>query len=264
MKIIAIIVIKNEGDIISATLDNAIRWADKIVVLDNGSSDNSWEIVNNSPSSKVIPFERDEGPYSDGFRARIFEAFKDEMTDSDWWVIQDGDEHYLDNPREFIQNNEIAGHFVLGNKLDVYPKDYTEIGFNPSNFVKAANYTWSEPRLIRHRPGMVWSEKEIWPKPMGIQDKARIRIKHYPCRNKRQMEKRWKDRRASLERNGQYFNHWNLESWEDMLPGLKELIDLDPSNLDVHYDFQKIMNYQKQAFWKVLLYHLGFRLGLIK
>jgi glycosyltransferase involved in cell wall biosynthesis len=45
MKLNAICTIKNEVDIILETLDNALRFCDSIYVLDNGSTDGSWELI---------------------------------------------------------------------------------------------------------------------------------------------------------------------------------------------------------------------------
>jgi glycosyltransferase involved in cell wall biosynthesis len=45
MKIFAIMVVKNEVDIIAHTLRAASEWCDQIYVLDNGSDDGTWEVV---------------------------------------------------------------------------------------------------------------------------------------------------------------------------------------------------------------------------
>ena len=45
MKIHGLCVVKNEADIIEQTLRSAATWCDWIYVLDNGSSDGTWEKV---------------------------------------------------------------------------------------------------------------------------------------------------------------------------------------------------------------------------
>ena len=46
-KIHAICLVKDEDDIIAYTLEKALVWADYIYVYDNGSTDRTWEIVQN-------------------------------------------------------------------------------------------------------------------------------------------------------------------------------------------------------------------------
>lgn len=45
MKIFAIMLVKNEADIVASVLKDAEKWADKIFILDNGSTDGTWEII---------------------------------------------------------------------------------------------------------------------------------------------------------------------------------------------------------------------------
>ena len=45
MKIFAIMLVKNEADIVGSVLKDAQKWADKIFILDNGSTDGTWEII---------------------------------------------------------------------------------------------------------------------------------------------------------------------------------------------------------------------------
>jgi hypothetical protein len=99
--------VKNEEDIIASTLRAAAEWSDKLIVLDNGSTDRTWEIVNDMASLHpcIIPFAQDGRPFRIGLRALMFDAFKHEMTDEDWWCIRmDADEFYVESPREFLQN----------------------------------------------------------------------------------------------------------------------------------------------------------------
>ena len=40
----AVLIVKNEGEVLAACLDK-LRWADEIIVLDSGSSDNTLEVA---------------------------------------------------------------------------------------------------------------------------------------------------------------------------------------------------------------------------
>ena len=44
-KIYSLLLVKNEADIIRESLMAAIQWSDKVIVIDNGSTDGTWEIV---------------------------------------------------------------------------------------------------------------------------------------------------------------------------------------------------------------------------
>ena len=102
MKIYSLLVVKNEADIIAHTLTDAARWSDKIIILDNGSTDGTWDIIKelSKKYQNIIPFAQDFGPFHIGLRARMFNAFKEEMTENDGWCYSfDADEFFIENLR---------------------------------------------------------------------------------------------------------------------------------------------------------------------
>ena len=44
-KIYSLLLVKNEADIIRTSILAAAQWSDKVIVMDNGSTDGTWEIV---------------------------------------------------------------------------------------------------------------------------------------------------------------------------------------------------------------------------
>lgn len=66
MRIYAICLIKNEGDIIAECLLHALKFCDRIFVLDNGSTDGTWETVN--ALALQYPKINIEGQLLDSFR----------------------------------------------------------------------------------------------------------------------------------------------------------------------------------------------------
>ena len=44
-KIYSLLLVKNEVDVIAASLKDACRWSDKIIVIDNGSTDGTWQLI---------------------------------------------------------------------------------------------------------------------------------------------------------------------------------------------------------------------------
>lgn len=223
MKIYAICVMKNEADIIQYSLREAAKWADKVIVFDNGSSDGTWEKVKAIQSEKIIPFKQDSVPYSDGLRTDVFDAFKNELEDNDWWVVQDADELFDQNPRTFIENQKGYFHHINGKKIDFCfdLNKLNEIHFAndfASDLALFDHYTpvaWSEPRAIKHRKRMEWKREGIWPAHMGLVCETAIHIRHYPLRSRDQIKKRWDTRKDVREKGGQLFSHWEKGNWEE-------------------------------------------------
>ena len=106
-KIYSLLLVKNEVDVIAASLKDACRWSDKIIVIDNGSTDGTWEVIQQLAQTytQIIPWLRYEGPFHIGLRAKAFRAFRHEMTHHDWWNVRlDADEFYPGDVREFLAN----------------------------------------------------------------------------------------------------------------------------------------------------------------
>ena len=57
-KIYSLLLVKNESDIIRESLLAAIKWSDKVIVMDNGSTDGTWEIVKEIATQypTIVPF----------------------------------------------------------------------------------------------------------------------------------------------------------------------------------------------------------------
>jgi glycosyltransferase involved in cell wall biosynthesis len=100
----AICLVKNEDDIIGQTLTFATRYCDKIFVIDNGSTDRTWEIVKTlgHQYDEIVPFVQTHATYDDGLRWLVYEAQCEALTDDDWWLILDGDEFLAEDPRPII------------------------------------------------------------------------------------------------------------------------------------------------------------------
>ena len=105
MKIHALTTVKDEDDVVAEALTAAARWCDYIYVLDNGSTDDTWGIVQDLARTvpQVVPYKVDPRPFSDGVRAEIFHHFRDNAGPEDWWARQDSDEFYVDDPWVFLR-----------------------------------------------------------------------------------------------------------------------------------------------------------------
>ncbi len=89
-----IVITKNEEQIIKACLES-VKWADEIIVIDNGSTDNTTEIAKKY-ADKVISFKDQD-----------FAALRDkalEHVEGDWVLYVDSDERVLKGLKEEIEN----------------------------------------------------------------------------------------------------------------------------------------------------------------
>ena len=104
-KIYSLLLVKNESDIIRESLLAAIKWSDKVIVIDNGSTDGTWEIVKEIATQypTVVPFMQYTRGFRIGLRAKAFRAFRQELSCRDWWCVRlDADEFFSEDPREFL------------------------------------------------------------------------------------------------------------------------------------------------------------------
>ena len=225
MKLYAICLVKNEPDIIEHSLNSALEWAEKIIVFDTGSTDETWELVNHMRSPKIIPYKQEIAPYSDGLRADIFNGFKHEMEPGDWWVVQDADEVYEEDPRLFLKKNKGFFHYVSGRKID-FCFDLAAIDRlsfadafkdNLHLFDRHSPDAWSEPRLIRHRKNLEWTREGIWPRKMGVDCLQQIKIRHYPLRSPQQIRQRWLTRKDVPKK--EHTAHWEAADWREYYGG---------------------------------------------
>lgn len=223
MRIRAICVVKNEADVIVETLTAAAVWCDRVFVLDNGSTDGTWEKVQElavtTPS--IVPCGEDRQPFHDGIRSQVFTRFAEEAAPGDWWCRLDGDEFYVDNPRSFLPNVAPRHFSVWSASLSYYftDADLESYRMDPERFAPGAPVVgrcryyinhWSEPRFFRHDDGLLWSQADGFPATMYERPVSprRIRLKHFAYRSPEQIQ-----RRLDARRDNPVFGHEDVEDW---------------------------------------------------
>jgi glycosyltransferase involved in cell wall biosynthesis len=94
MKVIGLLHVKNEEDILGKALDVSAPLLDGIVALDNGSTDATREILMANP--RILEILSDDGPLDDGrFTDKLVRAA--DKFRADWYCIFDADE-FLEKP----------------------------------------------------------------------------------------------------------------------------------------------------------------------
>jgi hypothetical protein len=236
MKIYAISLVKNEVDIIEANLNAAKKWADKIYILDNGSSDGTWEIVQSMASDIIIPYKRSFVTFSDSLRREVFEYFRKEFEEGDWICFKlDADEFYIDNPRTFLSNLPTNISLVFGLNVEFqYTEDnnnFSDNIFDPNRF-KYAKIETTEQRFLKYRHSLIWNENDSLPIHPGIASNKLIKFAHYQYRTPSQIENRLKTRTKAI--NEGFKAYWDIyigKNWVDLIIPKNELYRIDDLNL---------------------------------
>lgn len=266
MKIYAISLVKNEEDIIAQNLLHASKWCDKIYVLDNGSTDDTWKIVNEISSNKIIPYKSENVPYRDSLRQEVFEYFRGELVDGDWVCFKlDADEFYIDDPRIFLGELRNSVSLVFGANIEFQFTDenlkYRDAIFDFSQFDYFKIPT-CEQRFIKYRSQLKWRENDSIPLHPGVPSTKLIKFAHYQFRNPLQIQKRL-DARLDAVKSGHdaYWSQDLNKKWEDkiidknLLFKKSEIKDLDilikQSGVKIHEGWLKIFVKRVLHFLKI-------------
>jgi glycosyltransferase involved in cell wall biosynthesis len=236
MMIRALCVVKDEADVLGQTLISALRWCDEILVLDNGSTDGSWELVLALAAGqpKIVPIGRDRRPFFDDIRIELFRARVDAAQEGDWWCRLDADEFYVDDPRTILAVVPDADFSVWSASLSYYFTDVDAARYleDPGAFDddisvedKCRYYInhWSEPRFFRQVPRLSWRvgdggfPQTLWDRPVS---KRRILLKHFAYRSPAQIQRRLDARRVSLAEHPE-FSHEAVVDWADAVAGIR-------------------------------------------
>ena len=224
--------IKNEADVLESGLRAAMRWCDHIYVFDNGSTDDSWEIVQALARQypAIVPYRHEDVPFKDNLRSAIFNQFRDRAKVGDWWCRLDPDEFYVDDPRVFLTKVHAPYGVVWSASISYYfsSEDAVRYRMDPALYSDAVSVQdrlrhylshWSEIRFVRHDPAIHWLEDSTdWPTNMETLFRhypVRIVIQHYPYRSPKQIEKRLATRANAVKQG--YFTYEAWKNWGAMI-----------------------------------------------
>lgn len=220
MQIYCLSIVKNEDDIIGDVLLEASKWADKIFIADNGSSDNTVEEIQSvvSTTDNVEFLGVIDEPFTDEIRGKLFNQVSHVSKPGDWWCRLDADEYYIDDPRQFLSRlpNDIDNVWAASYQFYFTDIDYFSYKGNPAEFLstpldqrfKYYLNNWSEPRFAKHTDYFDWPQTSAWPSYMVACASQRIRLRTYQHRSPEQIVKRLLIRNEVLARtNGRVFSH---------------------------------------------------------
>lgn len=240
MRFIGLMMVRDEEDIVSQTLAHLLTWIDALYVIDLGSTDQTWEIIQDAAAKdrRVVPYMSKPILYFDSLRSVLFHHYRDRFRPGDWIMKIDADEFYQIPPPQFVR--ERVGRFegcihllwyffrLTSAEVSAYESglDILEDRKRPieqrRRMYKIASY--AEPRMFRYRRSMRWHHTNSWPFNAGFVARERIPIRHYPHRDPLQMQRRYCLRAAMMRLGAGTGPHWILGDWR------KDVVDLGLSS----------------------------------
>jgi hypothetical protein len=230
MRFQGLMLLRDEEDIITQNFDHLLTWIDTLYVLDLGSTDRTWEIVNDYArrDPRIVPYMRRPIIYNDNLRSVLFDHFRDRFSPGDWVMKIDADEFYHVPPPQFVRERVRMGETAVyllwyyfrltKGEVDAYETGQVNEADDRKRpiaerrrFYQMAKY--SEPRLFKYRRAMQWPETTSFPYNAGFVARERIPIRHYPHRDVSQMVRRYELRSAMMKLKANAGPHWKLADW---------------------------------------------------
>lgn len=228
--IYAICLTRNEDDIIEMTLKHAAKFCKQVFVLDNGSTDATWEIIKNLHDSepRIVPFEQKPCRYGIGLRGYIFNRVRSHFKNGDWILLLDSDEFLETDPHGIITYcNRKNLDLVYALQAQFYltdadlEKDWclkgrsriTTFADLPRRYLK----NWKEPRLFRYHESLTWPDMDAqgnptqFSKPKGLKQKCKKLVvnRHYQYRSLPQIRQRLENRSKVHDATGRFRHNAN-------------------------------------------------------
>ena len=224
-RIYGVMIAKNEADIIGQSLVYGLNHCEKIIVMDNMSTDGTWEIVQDLAAQhpgRIVPHCRIEQKFHDSLRSIGYNAFHQELGPTDWWLRFDSDEFLNESPLPILeQANAEGADFIRANQmefaltdLDIAAIERGEDSRTRPIEERRRHYrvTWREFRFFRNDPAIAWDTEQAKQFPQNL-SKSRIASRsifnrHYAHRDIEQIKTRIAARKGSLS-----FTHVTDEDW---------------------------------------------------
>lgn len=197
-KLFGVCFVKNEDDIIADSVTHAAQVCDKVFVIDNASTDRSWEIVNGLHLDNVVPVCSKDFVYRDHLYLSFMKTKKEELGVDNWWYIFGADEFIAEDPLPVIMQAEEEGADCIAVERINFLITKDEV----RDAVQSGRLeTWRDRKYyVLYDSGEVRFCKNTRFADYGICDNVpfglmkecsrRLLMKHYPYRSLSQLKKR--------------------------------------------------------------------------
>jgi len=235
MKIIGMLPVYNDEDMVGEVIEHLLSQGLELVVLDNGSTDNSYEICKKFAEKGLITLDQKKTSKFD-FPLILRILYDMALTRNPDWLIRSDQDEILESGtenltlKEAIKQEDEKGHNLI--QFDVFEFFTTN---NDNHFAKSVKdefryYSWQHDyayRSWKHIPG-VRVENEaghmpIFPEgcPYRISEKKFV-LRHYRFRNKEQAIRNNKQRllrtNNTPEKNIGWYTHFDKISKKQFEP----------------------------------------------
>ena len=211
----------DDFDVLPESLTHALSFCDKVIAMDNMSTDGTWEYLEAQAAAldgRVIAHRQFSERFYDGIRGELYNELHGELGEG-WWMLFAADEFMVEDPRPLLREAEEAGCdavFAWMAQFQFTTKDLAayEAGLeDPSVSVRERRTyyrtDWREFRFVQNDPERPWEDDDCYlPRPI---DEWRVHkrmavLEHYQWRSPEQMQRRV-DSRLGL------FAHVNDSDW---------------------------------------------------
>jgi len=235
VKLYGLALVKDEDDVIGDCIRHALRFCDRIFVLDNGSSDDSVAVVEDLAAAhpgRVVLWGVDPQPYRYGMRDVMYDELRAELGWDDWFLQLDADEFLLDDPRPQLGRAN-AGGFDL---LETWQAQFQFTDVDLARWESGEEdrtlpieqrrhhflVDWREGRLFRNRPDRLWTGANNDRPDWAVRKPAtRLVNRHYQYRDPDQIQRRI-EARAKV-RDDKVFRHITETDWREHLVDARHL-----------------------------------------
>lgn len=282
--------VHDEADVLDESLDHILSVVDTLHVLDTGSTDGCWDIVQARArrDARLATAIRAHVAFTNDMRGILFERARPAFSPGDWIARLDPDEFFVpqwlppEDPGHAANLRDFLARRVMPHEGRVFARmfefvitrqeadaiqrgDHTE---DPGASIMRRRLAYvtdpvPEPRFFRFRRGMRWGPLNPNPFYPGVPARARLAIAHYRWRTIEQMQRRFEIRKrlCTLTPHG---THWDRNDWREWLideadPRLKWRRDGTPlvGTLDTNHLTSGIRGHLERAFHATRAVHLA-------
>lgn len=226
-RLYGLLIARDEADVIAQCLTFALGHCEKIIAMDNGSRDGTWEIMQAMAErhpERIVAHTRLDETFHDGLRAIAYNAFHQELGPHDWWLRLDADEFLNAHPGAVLDAaNAEDADFVRAYQMTFQLTDVDVVAIERGTDDRTRpiderrrhyRVDWREYRLFRNDPGVAWDITLNGQFPQNLSKgrvaKQTVYNRHYQNRDIAQLKAR-----IAVRAKNRAFAHMAREDWRD-------------------------------------------------